>query len=148
MILKKEALLNALKAVRPALANKAIVESFVRFLFTGKHLITYNGRILISYPFDTGDFSFSIMAEPFYQFISKVKAPKLTMEIKQGNLRIKGRNVAAEIAVETEAEKPEIKIPTVKNRNWKDIPEDFVFGVKMCLISVGTDPSSHFSNIV
>ena len=139
---------KALKAVRPALADKAIVESFVRFFFTGDHIITYNGRIMISYPFDTGDFSFSILAAPFFSFVSKTKIKQINLEIKKGNVKIKGKGLTAKIAVETNPELPEIEMPDSDSSDWNELPEGFIEGMKMCLISVGTDPSSEFSNVL
>lgn len=147
MKVKVEKLHKALKSVRPALADKAIVESFVRFFFSGSHIITYNGRILISHPFDTGDISFSILAGPFFSFVSKTKVKEIDISLKGGNVKIKGKGLSGKIAIESDPEMPEIEIPDIDDDGWRSLPEGFSQGLKMCLLSMETDPSSPLSNV-
>lgn len=143
MKVNKQELLDALVAVRPGLAKKAVVEQMSRFIFTEVEVVTYNDRICISYPFKT-DFQCSIAAEEFFKVISGLTQKSVELLFKNDKLVIKSGKVKASLSAftaEDELEMLEVLELGSLDKKWRDLPKDFTEGIFLCLFSASKDMS-------
>ncbi len=68
MIASRKALLGNLKAVAPAVADNELYSELVCFCFTGREIVTYNGKIALSIP-RASDFTGCIPARPLIEIL-------------------------------------------------------------------------------
>jgi hypothetical protein len=132
MKVKTEDLLNALTNVKPALAGKAIMEQTDHFIFDDTYLRTYNDKIAISYPFETG-INGAIKADEFYKLVSKITAKDLEMGLNDdGKLVINAGTTEAEIMTHDEIACPIIE---VQAKRWNKLAEGFENAAYFCSFS-------------
>jgi DNA polymerase III sliding clamp (beta) subunit (PCNA family) len=144
MKIKRQELVDVLMAIKPGLAQKAIVDQATHFIFTGKRVLTYNDRICISYPFKT-DFSCSVSAEEFYKILNKISDDDIIVEFNEGVLKIGGLKVKAALTTGTGETilsfVESLDLDNVPNRA-KKLPDDFKEAIKLCLFSASSNMST------
>ncbi|MDD5053490.1 MAG: hypothetical protein PHO27_12215 [Sulfuricurvum sp.] len=143
MKIKKQKLVDVLSAIKPGLAQKAIVEQATHFIFTGDRVLTFNDRICVSYPVRT-DFTCSVAAEEFFKIANNIPDDDINIEVNDGILRIEGLKVRAVLA----ANSGDVILSFVQSLNLdevpkraKKLPEDFKEAIKLCVFSASTNMS-------
>ena len=69
---------EALAIVKPALANKEILEQTTSFAFLNGRVVTYNDEISISHPFES-DFEGAVKAEELYGLLSRTTKEEVSL---------------------------------------------------------------------
>ena len=140
MKIKRESLLNAFNAVQPGLAKKEIIEQMAHFIFTGQHLITYNDKVCVSYPFET-DFKCSVYAGDFYKIISKIKSEIIDLEHKNDSLIAKSKRTTIKMTTIVEDEVSELlsNLEDQIKEEWTSLPDNFLEGLYLCMFSASKD---------
>lgn len=136
--MEKQKLIEVLKAVKPGLANKEIIEQSSGFVFKDGNVITYNDEVMISHPIDL-DLKGVVKAEEFYKLLNSIKDNNIEISKKGNELTIKGKKFQAGLTFDSNISLPinEVKI----DNKWKKLPRDFCNGIRFCLFSTGTDYS-------
>ena len=139
--MKRQEVLNILKAVKPALANKEILEQTTSFVFRKKTVFTYNDEVMISHPINL-PIKGAVPAKELYDLLSKIEVDKIKIEQTENELSIKGNNFKAGLSLN-----PKVTLPIKDIKmtdDWNKLPKDFCEGVSFCLFSAGMD----YSNLV
>lgn len=138
-ILRAE-LLAALTKVKPALANKEVIEQSTAFAFLGDRVVTFNDEIAISHPLDSG-MTGAIQAGELHKLLSKTKDESLEMEIKAGadgsELHLVGKRMKAGIRIQDEIRLPLDSIEAAGD--WFVLPEAFIQGLRFVIGAASTD---------
>jgi len=134
---------DVLTALKPGLAKTKVVEQMSHFIFTGQDIVTYNDKILVSFPYET-DFPFSISAEKFFGLVSNMSSPTIEVIQDGKSIKIEGKAIKAGIRTMQEDELGD-SIQAVKDQaaegGWQPLPEDFVEGVFLSSFSASSDES-------
>lgn len=139
MKVNRQELLKALKAIKPGLATKDIVEKATCFIFTGTEIITYNDLISIGIPFKT-DFKCSVPAQEFYKILSEMEDKDLRIFVKDGKLNFKTSRATGHASISTESADDIVQLLIPKNKQkWQPLPKDFIQGVSLCMFSTSKD---------
>jgi len=142
--IKRQELVDALTVVRPALAQRAINPQTTHFVFNKEHLIAYNDRIAILYPFKT-DFQCSVAAEELYKILTGISLEEIVLSFKDDKIHIHGKGFNAGLATETGDAVLDLvavlKIDKAK-KNKLSLPEDFIEAITMCMFSASKDVSN------
>jgi len=134
MKINKEQLLQALAIVKPALANKDILEQATSFAFSEGQVLTYNDEISISHPVEGIDFEGAIKAEELYGLLTKLKKDEIDLELKETELQVKSGRVSAGLRLEEEIKLPINEIPGKwkKLQNPKQFKEFMIMAAQTC----------------
>jgi len=140
MKIQKSKLLDALKALRPALSNKGVVEEMDAYIFTEKMVFTYNDRICIGCPVDTG-LSCTVPADEFYNIVQQFTTDiiRLRMDEDANILEVEGGNIKAAIQLFPASLITELPVDT--GATYTPLPPDFKQGVSLCAFSAAQDAS-------
>ena len=142
MKLKREEFLGILKAVRPGLAKKEIIDRSTNFIFSGKSVLTYNDLICISHPLKT-DFHCAVPAADFYKIVSGMEGDEIDLSCKEGKILLNGKKSRSGHASVSELGGLEDLIKALRlessGRKWVSLPDDFIEGLKLCMFSVSQD---------
>lgn len=138
----KEKILQAMKAVKPALADKEVVEQTTSFAFKNKKIYAYNDDIMISHPIDL-DIEGSVSAKELYNLLSRTK--ELEVEIKQEAEELlisskgkgKSKGFRAGISFNSNIVMPIDKV--VIKKEWNKLPDNFNEALRFCFSSVSSD---------
>lgn len=135
----REKLISSLLCVRPGLANKEHVEHSTSFVFKSSRVWTYNDMIAVSCPIDLKDVEGGVLAEQFYNLLTKVNDKEVDLSIVEDNLCIKGSKFNSKFAIK----QGEVKLPMLEidqdSSSWILLPKEFTNTLKFCLFSVSTD---------
>ena len=132
--MKRLELLKALTAVKPGIASKDVIESMTYFFFTEKNVVSYNDRISIQYPINTG-FNAFVKADEIYKVLSKLKSDTVDFTMDKNTLKMKsGKSLTAFVTIH---DKQVIdRISTVEESmqevKFKNLPDNFIESVKLC----------------
>jgi len=143
MNIQKTNLLNILRAIKPGLSAKGLIEQSDCFAFTGDMVITYNDRITIGYPFET-DFDGAVSANELYKILQEISEEDIDLSVSEKNeLVIKSKSTKAKLNL---FETKEEIIQTINTRidKWENLPIDFIEGISLCLFSTSTDMTQGF----
>jgi DNA polymerase III sliding clamp (beta) subunit (PCNA family) len=135
-IIKKE-LQDALGIVKPGLAGKEVIEQSTSFAFIGGHVVTYNDEVSLSHPVEGLDFEGAIESDKLYQFLTKVKLEEIDIEVNDTELLITAGKAKAGLALQNEIKLP-LDEELGKKGKWKNLPENFVKYIAMCIPSCST----------
>lgn len=139
MKIKRAELQTILENLRPGLARRDIVGKLSDFTFSGNRLCTFNDQISISHPFES-EFECSVDGQNFYSVIVNIPEGEIDLTLKESKLVIKGeKSKASLVTSEGGVVSSKIKVPRINSKKWKDLPELFTKGVKLCSFSVSTD---------
>lgn len=136
----RQELIDVLKAVKPALASKEIIEQSTSFVFKNNKVSTYNDEIMISHPIDL-DLEGAVQAQQFFELLNKCKDEGIEITTTKSELKIKGGKFKAGIRLDAEINLPIEEIPMPGKRDWKQLPDEFIKAIQYCLFSAGTDMS-------
>lgn len=138
-IIRKE-LIEILEKIKPGLANKEIVESYIYFIFLNNKITTYNEHIAITHPLSI-DFVGNVQSMEFYSLLKHIKKEEVQIEKKENVLQISSGHTKAGISLQTDI--PPIVLDILKKlhskKQWILLPKNFVDAVSICSPSVGKD---------
>jgi|TARA_Y100000034_G_scaffold133368_1_gene198654 DNA polymerase III sliding clamp (beta) subunit (PCNA family) len=137
--MKREEVLNILKAVKPALANKEIIEHTTSFIFQNNSVFTYNDEVMISHPINI-PIKGAVPAKELYSLLSNLQTNKIKIKQTENEVSIEGDNFKAGISLSSEASLPVKDIKMTDE--WTKLPKGFCEGVGFCLFSAGLDYSN------
>lgn len=139
MKIQKAELQRILENLRPGLAKRDIVSKLSDFTFLGDRICAFNDQISISHPFES-EFECSVDGQNFYSVIVNIPEGNIDLTLAESKLIIKGEKAKASLVTsEGGGVLGKIKVPRIKSKKWKDLPEMFTKGVKLCSFSVSTD---------
>lgn len=139
MEINKAELQKALEQVRPGLANKEIIEQSTSFAFMDGKVVTYNDEISITHPVKGLDLTGAIKAQELYQFLNKIKQEKIDISWDEGQFKITAGKSKAGLILQEEVKLPIEEVG--KAGKFKDLPENFIEGLKFCRTSCSKDMS-------
>lgn len=139
--MERQGILAILKAVKPALANKEILEQSTSFVFQKKSVCTYNDEVMISHPINL-PIKGAVPAKELYNLLNNLESDKIKIKQTEKEVEIEGEGFKAGIAL---AEKVILPIKDIKiTEKWTKLSKNFCKGVEFCLFSAGLD----YSNLV
>ncbi len=130
MKINKAELQKALEKVKPALANKELIEQTTSFAFKDGRVVTYNDEISISHPVNNLDITGAIKAQALYEFLNKIKQDEIDIEWEENQLIIKAAKAKAGLVLEQEVKLPVEEIGEIQK--WKPVPDDLIPALKFC----------------
>ena len=125
---------KALKAVKPGVASKDIVESMTYFFLTGTHIISYNDKISIQHPLKTGIKAF-VKAEALMRVVFACTAMEMDMVMKEDTLNIKAKRLNVKLATIEDPEfltRTDLIAKSLKKAKWKPLPNNFMDSIELC----------------
>lgn len=140
MEIKRTDLLDALKAIKPGIASKEIIDQSTHFVFQNGEVRSYDDRVSINSTFDYEGPSFAIKADEFLKLINSFSSEKIDFAIKDNKLKLKCGKTKASLNIDHDVKLPDIDLPN--DDEWIDLPEDFVESLKFSLFSVGKNASN------
>lgn len=139
-LLKTNDLAKMVKAVKPGLAEKALVPGMTRILFTGRDIVTYNGGVCVHFPMDT-EFTCSVSAAEFSKIINKVSKEETELEYDndKGQLNLTAGRIKASFSTEAAVDDLVKTIRTITSEipvdddedKWIPLEEDFIDAIKL-----------------
>lgn len=137
--MKRDELLKALSFVLPGVNDKiGDLEGCDTFVFDDVWIKTYNNRLSIGVPFNSGIHA-AVNAVEFFKVLSKMKGDEVTFELAGNVLTTKcGTAVHKTGLVESLVDKYVDNL-NLDSLGWTPIPKEFFNGMKECLFSAATD---------
>jgi DNA polymerase III sliding clamp (beta) subunit (PCNA family) len=138
MKINRNELIDILKAVKPGLANKEVIEQSTHLIFQNNKLVTYNNEIMVSHPVEL-EIEGAVEADQLYSLLNKSKDEEINLSVEKESLLIRGKKFKAGLRIAPEIILPfkDITIP----RRWNKLPEKFIEALKFCSFSADTDIS-------
>lgn len=131
-----------LSLLKPGVSERNIIKEMSHYLFTKDQISSFNGKIFLSHPFESG-FRCSIDADKLFDFVSSVQSSNvLDISIEDNQFRIKTKKAKAGFSVVQENKLFDIVDSLSKeyeNLEWKVLPNDFVQGLRLCMFSTLRD---------
>lgn len=138
----RQALLDILNILRPAVATKDIVEHADSFIFKDGLAWGYNDEIAISHPLPAGiDLTGAVIAEPLIKLLNKMKDEEIGLTTDEKELRIQTKNSAAGIPLKVSDGFLVEAIPMPEQDDWKTIPAGMIKALSLAARSASTDMS-------
>ena len=145
MKIKREDLLTALEAVRPAATlqqQEQILGKKASFLFTEENIVCDNGIICISYPFKT-DFKCLVPWEEFYKATTLIRSNFLMLNYNEKKSKLFVKSKENRLAINTLNEDRSVMLDSIDLKNamkqMKLVPRDFIDGLKQCLFTISKE---------
>lgn len=139
MKINREALIVALKAVMPGLAQKEVIEQSTSFVFTEDgQVVTYNDEIAVSHPIKV-NFTGAIPAKEFFGIINKVKADEIEITVTDGTLLVKGSRAKVGLRLDGTINLPIKTLAQPDKGDWTALPKLFCDALSFCMFSVSRD---------
>jgi hypothetical protein len=136
--LEKDALLEALNLVKPALGKaESLSEIFSHFAFDGETVMTTNEFAFIQTPIKTG-VRCTVIAEPFHNLVNSIKDKQVEMEIIGTELNLKTKSIGSKFRTLELSQFPK---PSKFSQKGNRIPVNFFKALELCMKSVFTDRS-------
>ena len=136
--MNKKEVVEILQAVKPALANKEVVEQTTSFIFANKRVFTFNDEVMISHPIAL-KIKGAVPAKEMFGLLSQVKTEEVSIKQTENEVSIEGGTFKAGIAL---TEKITLPIKDIKiSDGWKKLSKKFCEAVEFCLFSASTDYS-------
>lgn len=149
MKVNREELLGCLMKLRPGLARREIIEQQSHFIFTGRNIVTYNGQLSISHPFDSPEIRTSVKAEDLYKCLNQMKGESVWLKQKDDMLEVKGSTSHGEFStLAEEVVWEEIQSLEEKMTAWEPFPQDAYQALSLCMFSCSRDASEGMSMCV
>lgn len=128
---------KALSIVKPALANKELIEQSTSFAFVGDKVVTYNDEISLSHPVEQMELQGAVRAEELYQFLNKVNKEEVQFKLTENELLIKAGRSKAGLTFQADVVLPLEEVN--EKKAWKDLPEEFTSDLMFIKDSVSND---------
>lgn len=137
--------LQTLVYLQSGTSNKQIISESNHFIFTRKHLASYNDNIAVFCPFKS-EREFAIPAEELTALMTKLTDETFELKVGDGSLKIKGKKVKAKVVTKTELSEIKDYIDKVVKGSgegkWNKLPDDFMQGIGLCMFSASKDLTS------
>lgn len=136
MQVKKVEILSAMRKALPGVEkNSSIIEGADSFVFANNAIHSYNDNISVSVPFPH-ELSGSVKSLDFFKLISKISTEEITLEEKEGQIKIGAGTVEAEMNKQAENTLTNyISSLNIQELTWKTIPTNFFEAIRLCKIS-------------
>ncbi len=136
MKINRQSLLQTLKAIKPGLATKEMLEQSTSFVFQNGRAYTYNDEVAISHPVNKG-LSGAVLAKELYGLLDKYKDEELDITLTDTEMQIKGKRSSAGIALQAEISLPLDELGKIGK--WKPLPKTFGEAINFCRFSASKD---------
>lgn len=139
---KRTELIAQLEAVRGGLAQRDIIEQATCFAFKGGKVFTFNDEVACWGPCPLGDLSddgFALSAARILRLLPQMPDETLEVELRAGQLSIRGRNRRSKLRVEEKLTLPLDKVVAPKKGDWKPLPDTFAEAVSLVEGCASTD---------
>ena len=125
MQIDREKFVTALRAVKPGVATKEVIEQTSSFFFADGQVISYNDEIMLSHPLDLGGLSGAVPSASLAAYLGKLRGEAVEVEEEEGKLVLRsGRSKASfEMAAEITAPIFEAELP--EDGSFVALPADF-----------------------
>lgn len=140
MKVKRQELMDALLAVRPAVTKDAVIDGANNIFFIGNEVLAYDDEVCISkfLDTDTDELDCAVPEKPLIAFLKKLKAPEVELIQGEGEIIIRSKRTEAGINIASvPSHLSNLNIP----EEWNELPMEFAEALDLCLMSVGTDMS-------
>jgi DNA polymerase III sliding clamp (beta) subunit (PCNA family) len=134
--MKKSDLQVALEIVKPGLSGNEVIEQSTSFAFIKGRVTTYNDEISVSHPVPGLSITGAVKAEELYQFLRKIKAEDLELEVRDNEIQLTSGKAKAGLLLQQEIKLPLDEIG--EHGDWEDLPSNFLKGLKFAIPSCST----------
>jgi len=132
----REKLLEQIEMVLPGISQREIIEQSSCVIFKDNRITTYNDEVSCSSK-SCLDIECAVPAMPLVSLLRKLPEETLSIEIKEGELFIKGKSRRSGIKIEQEILLPIDSVE--KPKKWKPLPDDFTEAIKLVQECAGKD---------
>lgn len=132
--MNRSELIETIKAVKPGLASKEIIEQSASIIFTGDQIVSNNDEVSVSVKFES-DIEGAVKAETLLKYLESIKDDEINLKTDGKQLLIKAKKTKAGIPIES----IKLDLPDTSKLKWKKLPDDFLEVVKGCLFCVSND---------
>ncbi len=148
MKIQKQDLVQKLEKVKPGLSPNDLIEGANSFLFTGKEIITFNDEICNRVEYKS-EFKGTVLADPFFKIINKMKTDLIDITEQAGELLIKSKKTKVGIILNKEGALPIDELGEFpKDKDFKQLPDNFIQGLSLSSFCASTDQSTPILNCV
>ena len=150
MLVKRKELKAVLESIRPGLAKDKNTNQDCHFVFTGEEVVTYNGRISISHPFES-DIAFSVKGEEFYRLIDGIDEDDVNITLSGNQIKLATASTKSSMtALGKDKDTFSATHELLKGGrvHWKKLPDNFLEGISLCAFSVVPDLTAGVHNCV
>ncbi len=130
----KTILLDALAKVKPAIANKEVVEQSTYFIFDDTRIWTYNDQLAISHEIKTG-ITGAVREAEFYAMVKKIEGETIWLEQQQGQILLETESDSVSVNIDPDIKAQGITVPGINSKQWRSLPDNFTDAVFACLFS-------------
>lgn len=141
MKVKRQELLDALVAVRPAVGKDVVIDGANNVFIMGEEVLAYDDEVCISKFIDCEDpnLECAIPEKPLIALLKKLKTETISIKQEQGEIIIGAKRSTAGINIQgIPSHLANLSIP---DDEWTQLPLEFHEALTMCLMSVGSDMS-------
>jgi len=123
--------------------SKADIDIFSYITFDKKNIVSYNDKVCVIHPFQT-EIECSVKASPLFDIIKGLNDQEIEVEIKDSKLFLSGEDIKAELSLGDNTINEYIQNISEIDKEWKPVPDDFLYGIKLCSFSVSKDIARPF----
>ena len=138
--MKRTDVINNLKKVAPALANKEFIPAFCCFTFKDGNVIAYDDVIGIKSQLDIG-FNGLVRGWTLIEYLSKSTAPEIEFEANGNSLTIRGSKRSEFKMPLKSLDDALFDFPDTKDADSVEFTGMVLEALQLALMSMGTDPS-------
>lgn len=137
MKINTKELQNALKIVKPGLAQRPLFEQATSFAFVAGHVVTYNDEVSISHPVENLTLEGAVDAQGLYNLLDKINKDTIELELKKQEIRLTAARSQAGLHLETQVKLP---LSSIGQRGeWQPLPKDFIRLAKFAVHACSSD---------
>lgn len=147
MIIETKKLKSAINTIMPGIeAGKVTIEGADLVIFLGGKVMSYNGKAAVSMPLDIGGAEFGVNAKDLNALVSKLKEETLDIQIDDTKARavVKSGKLKATLVMQ-DISVIRKYLDKIKFGTEKNLPENFVDGVKVVAIADNNTPLKGFA---
>uniref|UniRef100_A0A6M3JVZ2 DNA polymerase n=1 Tax=viral metagenome TaxID=1070528 RepID=A0A6M3JVZ2_9ZZZZ len=137
--MKVEELLKGIKYVMPGVDQAQIVSEGADLItFEGQWVRSYDGRLSVSYPLETG-LACSVLGKPLYDLLTKLGGGNVRMILEGDQFQLKG--AGKKLTLQVVQRDLDQDVFDLSKASFVPLPKDFTEGVGLCFFSVAKDPT-------
>lgn len=134
--MKREELVSAFKLLLPGIeTGTPLLEGADNFMFCDNWIRSNNGRVTVSYPFDS-ELEGSVRAIEFLRILEKMDGDELTLTIEKETLEIECGDATLSMRILPLPSHAGLDVPD----EWQPVSPDFMQAFKLSSISVSSNP--------
>jgi hypothetical protein len=140
MKIKTAELKKAIKSCLSGTSTKDLVVQMSHIVFTGEEILSYNDRVSIMIPFETG-VSCSVPAEDLNKVLSGITDSEIELFSYENDFKIVSESTEATISTEIESRVVEdfFKEIDFSDMNWGELPTNFLDQLSLARLSASTN---------